>query len=147
MYAPPPPKESGFPIWVIIVIVVVVVIGAVAAIAVITAGEVVHSLSQLGVVQVSAINITSRDNACGLNGRSLLAGFLSGPDASFSDTLNITSSNSSSCTIHSVAAVTAGFGLSDANVPLTIPGDGSQNLSFTITTPNSFDGVLILDVE
>jgi hypothetical protein len=127
---------------------VIAVIAAIAAIAVIETGVFVASLSQIDAVHVTAINITSGDDACGLNGRTLSAGLSSSPGATFQDTLTIPSFNSSTCTIHFVNAVTAGFRISGAqHMPLIIPAEGSQSLSFTITTPSSFDGVLTIDFE
>lgn len=99
-------------------------------------------------IDVTAINFTSSDNACGTNGGTS-SGFTTSGGGSIQDTVTIINSNLfDSCTIASVSATTSGFSISGANVPLTIPAGGQESLSFTITAPSgSYTGVLTIDFE
>ena len=122
----------GLALAVIVLIVVVIVIISV-----------VFAVSTTATV--SAVNITSSDNACGTNGQSLFGFTSSG--GSYQETITVNGGLFLSCTIHSVTAVTSGFSISGANVPLTVPADGSAALSFSIHTPNGYNGVLTIDIE
>ncbi len=76
-YRTPPRKRSNFPAWAIVLIILIVAIAAIAAIALIEAGVFIGSLSKIDAVQVTAIDMTSTDDVCGLNGHSLSAGLYS----------------------------------------------------------------------
>jgi hypothetical protein len=137
---PPPPKKSKKLLWIIIGVVVAVVIAVIAVLALIGAAATA--------VDVTAINYTSADNACGTAGGTS-GGFTTSTGGSIQDTLTITNGNIfSSCIIATVSATTPGFSISGANVPLTIPASGTLSLSFTITAPSSsYTGVLTIDLE
>ena len=110
---------------------------------------VVASLASTGSsIDVTAINITSSDNACHANGHTF-SGFTTGSGGSVQDTLSVPNSNLFlSCTINTVSATTSGFSISGANTPITIPAGGTESLSFTIHAPSgSYTGVLTLDIE
>ena len=134
----PPPRKSRKLLWIGIGIVVVVVIVVIAALAYIGSTK----------VDVTAINFTSADNACGMAGNTM-SGFTTSTGGTQSITLSITNSNILlSCTVTSVTANTSGFSISGANTPLTIPAGGSESLSFTVTAPgSSYTGVLTIDLE
>jgi hypothetical protein len=135
---PPPPKKSRKLLWVGIIVVVIIVIIIIAALASTSSNS----------VNVTAVNFTSGDNACGTNGHTG-SGITLSSGGSAQDTLSITNGNwILSCTINSVSTTTSGFSLSGANTPLTIPAGGTESLSFTVTAPNhSYNGVLTIDLE
>src|SRR5208283_428172 len=120
--APPPtPKKSRKLLWIGIIVVVVIIIVVIAVLA----------GSQASAVKVTAINITSSDDACHSNGNSL-GGYTTNAGGSVSETIAITNTNIIlSCTINSVSATTSGFSISGTNTPLTIPAGGTESLSFT----------------
>jgi hypothetical protein len=100
------------------------------------------------VVTVTAINIVSSSNPCGVNGHTF-NGYTTEAGGSEQDTLTINNGALLfSCTIDSVSATTSGFSISGANVPLTIPAGGAESLSFSIGAPSTeYTGVLTLDIE
>jgi FtsP/CotA-like multicopper oxidase with cupredoxin domain len=139
------PRPSPFPqyhrrrAWIIVVIVVGV--GAVSAL--------VLFLAAVPIVTVNNINFISVDNACGANGSDLSGGFtIRAPStATVSVTVDNTD-NVSSCTIHTLRAVTAGFTITNADVPLTVGPGGSEYLNFTVQGPASgYTGNLTIDAE
>jgi hypothetical protein len=134
-----PPKKKHTLLWVVIAVIVIIVVIVIAASAFFVAAT---------SVDVTAINYTSSDNACGTNGGTAL-GFTTGSNAAYQATIIVTNSNIIlSCTINSVSTTTSGFSISGANVPLTIPAGGTESVSFTIHTPGgSYTGVLTLDFE
>ena len=138
---PVPPKKRKW-VWVVVAVVVVIVIVIIAFLAL--AFLVVSSTS----INVTAINVTSSDNACGTNGQTSL-GFTTSSGGAEQYTVSITNSNLVfSCTIASVSATTSGFSLSGANLPLTIPAQGTESVSFTIHCPSgSYNGILTIDFE
>jgi len=99
-------------------------------------------------VVVTAINLVSSDNACGMNGNTF-AGFNTSLGGYEEDTLTVPNVGYyPNCTISSVHSRTSGFGISGANVPLTIPYEGIESLSFAIAAPGfPFTGVLTIDLE
>ena len=140
---PPPPPQKSKLVLVIVIVVVVVVVIAILAIALFF-----FAVTTATAVDVTAVNITSSDNACGTNGQTA-PGFVTGSGGSVQQTYTITNNNLFlSCTVNSVSATTSGFSISGANTPLTIPAGGTQSLSFTITAPSGrFNGVLTIDLE
>jgi len=100
------------------------------------------------VVDVTAINIVSSDNACHVNGNTF-SGYTTAGGGSEEDTLTVPNNNLIlSCTIASVSATTSGFSISGANTPVTIPAGGSEALSFAIGSPTTaYTGVLTLNIE
>ena len=95
-------------------------------------------------VEVTGINFASPDNACGLDGATD-DGFNATPGDSFQLTYSIPNNSSALCTISAVTTSTPGFSISGANVPLAIPANGSQLLSFSVNLPNSaYVGILTL---
>lgn len=146
---PPPSKKSRAALGAVIVIVIVLLVILVG----LYAGGFLTPASNGGSgssakVDVTAINLVSSANPCGVNGNSF-TGYTTPAGGSEQDTLTITNNGLLfSCTISSVSATTSGFSISGANVPLTIPAGGTQALSFTIGSPNSaYTGVLTLDIE
>jgi len=102
-------------------------------------------------VEITGVNFQSPDNACGLEGATdtswyntttgtsfVLSYLISGPNAtSWNGTL--------ACEISSINTTTAGFSITGANVPLSIPANSTQTLAFTVNPPGSaFTGVLTL---
>jgi len=147
VYAPPPPvaspkRKHGALYWVALVIGIIVLI----VIVIVAAAILLYAAAPK--VDVTAINFTSSDNACGTNSQTEL-GFSTTGGSTEQASYIITNSNFLfSCTITSVSAVTSGFSISGANVPITIAAGGSQTLSFTIHVPSgSYTGVLTIDIE
>jgi hypothetical protein len=138
----PPGKKHGIPTWAIILIVV--------AVAVVVAVPAFVALEPFTIIEgsnVTALDLTSRDNVCGLNGRSY-GGFSLIPGATFPFAFTLSNLGASSCTVNSVNATTPGFGVSGADVPLTLAAHGDGRLSLNLTAPRgTFDGVLTLDLE
>lgn len=99
-------------------------------------------------VSVPTIQLTSADDACRVDGQNL-QGFNANEGDSVRETLTIHNANlSASCTMVSVTAETAGFSVSRANTPVSVPPDSNGTLSFSILAPSSpYSGSLTLDVE
>lgn len=136
---PPPPKKHGPLYWVAVAIAVIVLV--IIVVVVLAFFYAVGTSST-----VTGINYTSADDACGANGQTGV-GFTTSGGGSYQETLFVSGGLLLSCTIHSVAATTSGFTVSGANVPLTVPADGSADLSFTIHVPSNYHGVLTIDIE
>ena len=138
----PVAKKHGALYWVALVIGIIVII----VIALVVSGLILFAAAPK--VDVTAINFTSSDNACGMNSQTS-SGFSTTGGGSVQ--LSYTIDNTDplfSCTINTVSATTSGFSISGANVPLTIAAGGSQTLSMTIHAPSgSYSGVLTIDVE
>lgn len=99
-------------------------------------------------VNVTEVTVSSADNACGLNGTSW--GGLSAPlGATIGFDFAVNNDNSShSCTISAISALTVGFSVSSANVPMTVPADSLGEVSFAIAVPaHPYSGALLIDVE
>jgi len=100
-------------------------------------------------INVTGINFQSPDDACGLNGATD-TGFTANESQAMEFTYQISGNNTTNggtaaCTIHTVSTSTPGFSVSGANVPLSIPVNSSQLLSFSVTMPSSsYTGVLTL---
>jgi hypothetical protein len=100
-------------------------------------------------VHVTTIEITSSDGACGVAGDSE-AGFVAALGAMIGETLWIDNAgNSLPCNIITVNSTTAGFSVSGADTPFSVPaGTSGYGLSFTITAPyHDYSGVLTIDIE
>jgi hypothetical protein len=142
--APPPPKRHGPLYWIAVVIGVIVLI---VVVVVVIAAVLFVSVGGANTVAVTGINTISSDNACGANGGTA-SGFTTQGGGEVQYTLTMSGGIFLSCTVNSVSATTPGFTISGANTPLTIPADGSADLSFTIHAPSSsFSGVLTIDIE
>jgi hypothetical protein len=106
-------------------------------------------------IDVTTINFSSADNICGLDGATgdgfnvssgqsiqlvyNMTGNLTGQNATTGQ--NITSA----CTIHTLTTSTPGFSITAANVPLAIPANFTELLSFNVNTPSSsYTGPLTL---
>jgi hypothetical protein len=98
-------------------------------------------------VHVTGIDLASSDNACGTNDTT--AGGFSAPTGTVASyTLTITNDNTTDCTIFTVSAVTAGFGISGLDTPLLIQSESTGNLTFTLHVPSTaYSGNLTLNVE
>lgn len=98
-----------------------------------------------GAVNVSAVNIVSPDNACGLNGAAAGA-FSTGSYATHSVVWWLPLNGASvPCSVESVQSDTPGFTLS-ANVPLNVTS-AETPLLVNIYTPGSYDGTLTLTIQ
>jgi len=136
--APAERKKHGPLYWIVVVIAIIVLIVIVVVVA-------TFVFAVATTATITAINITSADDACGVNGQTLPGFVASGGSAQ--ETFVVNGGIFLSCTISSVSATTSGFSISGANTPLTVPADGSESLSFTVHTPNSYNGVLTIDIE
>jgi hypothetical protein len=100
-------------------------------------------------VEVTGINFSSPDNACGLDGATD-TGFNLSTSQSIQFTYEIAGNNTTAggtaaCTINSVSTPTPGFSVTGANVPLSIPANSTQLLSYSVNTPGSaYTGVLTI---
>ncbi len=139
---PSPPRKH----WstarkvVVIIVVAILVISVIAVVAIVTAPP---------QVSVDIINIWAPDNVCGLNTNPIgYDGFNTSPSQSYGIALGVPNYNNTSCDLLGVVANTSGFTVTQASVPLSIPGlDTSEggNLSLTIKLPGSaFSGDLNL---
>lgn len=136
---PPPRRPRRWGRIVVVIVVVVLILGVISYL----------SLGPSPDVLVTGINFSSPDNTCGLDGATDY-GFNASSGTSMEFTYeisgnNTTSGGSAACTIHSVSTTTAGFSISGANVPLSIPVNSSQLLSFSVNMPgSSYTGILTL---
>ncbi len=128
--------------------IVVVIVVVVLLVAVIATSFYFAFASFRGNVTVTSVSIQSTDNACNLGGTTE-NGFHTSVGSSVVEHWTIgPPANASSCTVHSVTAVTSGFNVSGANVPLTVAPGVSSQLSVVIHVPgNLFIGTLTVDVE
>jgi hypothetical protein len=150
MYPPPPPPVHPFPpgaapkkhgplYWIAVILAVIALVVIVVVIA--------AFFYAVGTsTTVTGINYTSSDGACGAGGQ-VGAGFTVAGGGSYPATLLMSAGLFLPCTVHSVTAVTPGFGVTRANTPLTIPASGSAVLSYTIHVPNNYHGALTIDIE
>jgi hypothetical protein len=137
--AAPAPKRRRWGLIVLALVVAFLLVGGLAFVLLPTSPDVV----------VTGINFSSPDNACGLDG-STDVGF----NASSGDTVeltyqisgnNTTANATAPCTVHSVTTSTPGFSITGANVPLAVPANATQLLSFSVNVPDAaFTGVLTL---
>lgn len=139
--APRPPAKDHTILIVVILVVVIVVVLAVVAIAALG----FFSGFVKSTVSVSQVDWTGSNSCGGLPG-STTHGFLVFSGGSISYSVVVTNGNPSACTINSVTASTAGFSVSGANVPLTVPASNTLTLTFSIAVPSSYSGVLTLVV-
>jgi hypothetical protein len=101
-------------------------------------------------IQVSAINVDSPDNVCGLDGASS-----EGFDANTTDVVgfdySITGANATAwvgtlaCTISTVTTSTPGFLVTNVSVPLIVPANETVDLTFSVQCPaTDYSGNLTL---
>ena len=128
----------------VIVLVVFVVI-------ILVAGVVAYLLTPAPAnVTITGVNFQSPDNACGLDGATDPSWYNTTAGQSVILSYDITGNNTTAggtaaCSINTVTTTTAGFSISGANVPLQVPVNSTQILSFTVNPPgSSFTGVLTL---
>jgi hypothetical protein len=97
-------------------------------------------------VDITLFNVYAPDNVCGLNSYPIAYyGFNDTTGASDSLGFPVPNSNTTSCEIKVVTTNSSGFSLSDINTPLTIPFNGTGNLTLTLTLPSSpYTGVVNL---
>ena len=119
-----------------VVVLVVVVAGILA----------VHFLAPSPQVKVSEIDVWAPSDVCGLGSHPVsYAGFIDAPGASDNFQFQVVNFNATACVLGSVATNTTGFSVSNAVLPLTVPGGQSAYFNVTIGLPSSsFDGVLNL---
>jgi len=134
-------EERAHTLRTIVIAAIVVVIVVVAIIAVAP-----YVTPPSAKVSVSSIYVWAPDNVCGLNSTPIYyPGFDDTPNANDAFTLTIPNYNSTPCTLRSVTTNTSGFGLSDVQVPVSVPVSGNGALNLTIILPaGSFDGILNL---
>lgn len=160
--APPPNSDvdqfesdgsRGIPMWIrgiVVVIVFVVLIGA----AVSLTPQSQPSSSQTPVssgpgypVNVTVIDLTSSDNACGLNGATE-PGFQGVTNAVSGETWHITGS-AGGCTVNGLSAVTGGFQVVSLDVPQSIAAGQTANISVSfvmIILGGPYTGPLVIAV-
>ncbi|MGA7861287.1 MAG: zinc-ribbon domain-containing protein [Thermoplasmata archaeon] len=105
-------------------------------------------------INVTEITFQSSDNPCGIAtpANASWEGFTANTSQIvwllFSIGGNVTSGGgTASCTISTVSSATAGFSVSGADVPLSIPANTNEMLQFNVTCPGSaYNGVLNLSV-
>ncbi len=97
-------------------------------------------------IQVEAINIWAPDNVCGLNANPIyFYGYNSSTGATQTLDFGMPNFNATTCNIVGVTTNSTGFSLSDVQVPLAIPGEGTGSMNITITSPSSpFTGAMNL---
>jgi hypothetical protein len=136
--APPKPRRSKWLVLAVIIVVVILVVGVVAVLLV-PAGP---------AVQVQGINVWALDNVCGLNANPIgYNGFNGSSGASQAIELQMPNYNATPCTIHAITTNTSGFSFTGVTVPVTIPGNGTLNLTLTVVSPSgTFNGVLNMDL-
>jgi hypothetical protein len=133
---PPPPRPRRWGRIVVAIVAVILILGVIFLF-----------LAPSPNVIVTGINFSSPDDACGLNGATDY-GFnaSSGTSMQFTYQLsgnNTTDGGTSACTINSLTTSTPGFSISGANVPLAIPANSTQLLSFSVNMPSSsYTGIL-----
>lgn len=89
-------------------------------------------------VHVAFINVWAPDNVCGFSDHpSGYDGFDDKVGATELFQLGLHNYNSTACTVHGVTTNTSGFGLSDVQVPVTVPGGGDGYLNVSVLLPNS----------
>jgi hypothetical protein len=141
-YAAPPPSRPRRRVWVWILVglVVFILIVGVIGFLFIPSGPAIN---------VTEITIQSSDNVCGL-ANSEWNGFTANASEVLEAAFNLTGSTNASggtnaCTVTSVSSATTGFVVSNASVPLTIPANSNETLTFDLTCPSaSYNGVLNL---
>ena len=164
--APPPPPPPPAPAWatgragppgrprrslgrtiLIALVVIIVIIVVIAVIAYLLAPP---------AVTITGVNFQSADNACGLNGGSDPTQYNESAGQSFSLSYSILGpsvsygnasipNGTAACEIQTLTTTTPGFSISGANVPLSIPVNASQILSFNVNPPGSaYTGVLTI---
>jgi hypothetical protein len=99
-----------------------------------------------GSIQVPAIVIEAPNNVCGLNTTPIYYfgdNWTTGSSIGFD--LTVPNYNATACQVRGVASGTAGFTLSQVQVPLSIPSGGNASMNLTITAPGSpYSGNLTL---
>jgi len=139
--APPISGRSHARIWLAVAVIVIAAIGAVGAY------SYYHSPSAALSIHITSLSVSSGDNACDLNGRAF-PGFSATGSEWVAETLAVVNGYAHSCTINAVSTTTAGFDLLYQNTPLTIPGAGTADLTFTVSTPTqSYTGILTINIE
>lgn len=137
--APPPPpprrRSAGRTILIILVVLIVVIL---------IAGVISYLLAPSpATVEIVGINFQSPDNACGLNGAVDPTYYNTTAGTSITLSYDLTGPNSTTgsgtvaCAISSVTTTTAGFSISGADVPLSVPANTTQVFTFTVNPPNS----------
>jgi hypothetical protein len=139
----PPRRSRGRTVLIVLAVIVVIIL---------VIGVVGYLLAPpMANIQVTAINFYSADDVCGLNGASS-DGFntSSGQAVELSFAIsgnNTTNGGTAACEIQTISTTTPGFGVSGANVPLTVPANSSPTLSFSVSVPSgSYTGVLTLNL-
>jgi hypothetical protein len=141
---PPPPEPPDKPYTAIVLIVLTVLVLAIfVSLAVQSQKPIIYPNTN-----VDAIEITSHDDVCGTNGLSEL-GFSTYAPGLVRENFSIRNTDlQGPCTIDTVSALTPGFNVSGANLPLSIPSGSLGYLIFNLTTPSySFSGNLTINLE
>ncbi len=134
-----PTSQSRGRIWVAVGLALVVVVALLAIWAYLTFLQ--------GTVTVSRIEFLWPNSPCEFN-EGNLSGFSTYSGGVVHEELGIPNDNASTCQVSSVTAKTPGFGISNANTPLTIKREQTGTLSFTVDLPKaSYSGVLIIDLD
>jgi len=92
----------------------------------------------------------SGNNPCGGLAGSTTNGFrgAEGGQEKYTVTGLVNPNATASCTIHSVSSTVPGFTVIGGSVPLTIPAEGSANLTVTLSLPDTpFDGSISMSID
>jgi hypothetical protein len=135
MYGTPPPAPQRRRGRVVLIVLLVVIILVVAVVA-------VGYFFFTPPVQVGYINIWAPDNVCGFltnpQGNPVSYYGFNGSTGQVQTLLfPIPNFNTTTCNIVGAISNTSGFTLSDVQVPLAIPGNGTGSMNITITSPSS----------
>ena len=110
-----------------------VLLGIVVVIVVIAGIVVVVFRTPPTTVHVTEIDVWAPTDVCGLSANPVsYPGFDDSPSASDAFGLQLPNFNATPCTVHSVTTNTSGFGLSNVEVPVTVPGGGNGTLNLTV---------------
>lgn len=143
-WAPPPPQPPRRRTWLWVLVGFVAIFLVIFIIA-------AFVLVPVAPIRVTGIDYQSPDNVCGLNGATD-TGFNASEgqvepfeyQVSGNSTAN---GGTAACTISTISAITAGFSISGANVPLVIPINTTEDFFFNVTCPTSpYTGILTIEL-
>lgn len=117
--------------WVIIAVVLVVIL------LIVGVASVDFFEAKPPAIQVPFIVVWAPNNVCGLHSSPIAYyGFNSSTGQAQQFDLAVPNYNATSCTVTGASTNTTGFSLSEVQVPITIPGNGTGSMNITITPPS-----------
>jgi hypothetical protein len=136
----PPPRRRSLALVIVVVVVVIILVLALLAVAA------VFLVPKPG-IQVASFIVYAPDNVCGLNATPIYyPGYNGSTGANQQFDLSVPNYNYTTCTVQAITTNTSGFGLSDVQVPLSIPANGTGSLNITLVVPTSrYSGSVNLD--